>query len=227
MAITRIHVGFPKAGSTFLQQYLKAHPNVAYSFDELNNYRNTGMFDLDLKGELDGNAHVISEEQLSIWAGGRSREGLELYNMGYEIGAHKYRVASEISERFSDARILIVVRSPYSLLGSIYSQYLTAAGSFGLKRILDDAGELIFKLYDYEFVITTYQKLFGSENVLVLPFELLMDDHQKFLKTVEQFLSCHGSSFSPRQLIGQFPKTCKSWLGWSHFFQDADKTITY
>ena len=182
-----IHIGFPKAGSTFLQQYFESHPGVDYSRADLDEYRETGVLNLppDVGRVLKN--RIISGEQLSIWAGGRSKDGIETYSMDYDIKAHQRYVAAQLKRSFGEAHILIILRSPHSLVLSLYSQYLSSAGSLGLKHFLRESGELIFRLYDYGYVISEYQNLFGSKNVLVLPYEMLKDNQDKFLAEVNNF----------------------------------------
>ena len=212
MAPTRIHVGFPKAGSTFLQQYFSAHPSVAYSREELSHYRETGILDLKPTDDNSDKIRVISGEQLSIWAGGRSKDGLEPYSMDYDIRSHQHNVAIRLKELFPDSKILIVVRSPQSLVKSLYSQYLTTAGFTGLKRFLEESGELIFKLYDYSYIISMYQDLFGSGNVLVLPYELLRKDHAEFLRVIEKFFDLPSFEFRSDLVNRSIPRNVWSVL---------------
>ena len=190
-----IHIGFPKAGSTFLQQYFESHPDVDYSRADLNEYRETGVLNLPPDVDRMLKNRIISGEQLSVWAGGRSKDGIETYSMDYDIKAHQRYVATQLKHLFPEARILIVVRSPHSLLLSLYSQYLLSAGFIGLNRFLKESGDLIFRLYDYEYIIAMYQQFFGLENVLILPYEQLKDDHHGFLSAVNGFFGLSEIDF--------------------------------
>lgn len=91
------------------------------------------------------------------------------------------------------------------VIKSGYSQYVREGGAISLPTLSlqglqnrtdeeDDGGGL-----DYTFIIKRYQEAFGQENVLVLPFELLRDDEQKFFFQIEQWLGIpHFGGVIPR-----------------------------
>lgn len=206
-----IHIGFPKAGSTFLHEYFLASEVALYSDDDLLSYRKSGI--LHVKSlEEDDRVRVISDEQLVVWAGGTAKSGLEEYNIHYEIRKHQQRVAEDLKENLPDARVLIVVRSPVTLLVSLYSQYLSNAGYLGFKQFLNGSGEKIFKLFDYGFVIPLYQKLFGVGNVLVLPYELLASDSTQFLKLMESFAELPHLGFESKKVNKSIPVRAWPWV---------------
>ncbi|MCB9185945.1 MAG: sulfotransferase [Flavobacteriales bacterium] len=205
MAITRIHIGFPKTGSTFLQQYLNAHPNVVYSYDELDDYKRTGMLDIRQRAILDGQVRVISGEQLSLWAGGLIEEDPESDRLNYDGKKQQKYVAETLMHSAPNAKVLIVLRSPRSLLVSVYSQYISKGGSEEFEPFLNRLGVKICRLYDYQYTIELYQSLFGSENVLVLPFELLDTDTSQFLSVIEEFFELEHFDFNRSKINRSIP----------------------
>lgn len=207
-----IHIGFPKAGSTFLREYFTANPNVDCLIGELIQYRETGALHFNLKENSSTKMRVISDEELSIWAGGRSVDQLESYNVSYDIRSHQQKVATQLQQLFPEAKILISVRSPHSLISSLYSQYLSQGGTSGMKGFLQESGELIFKLYDYSYIISMYQDLFGSGNVLVLPYELLRKDHAEFLRVIEKFFDLPSFEFRSDLVNRSIPRNVWSVL---------------
>lgn len=179
---------------------------MLYSYDDLKDYRNTGELNLDVFRSEVNKTRVISGEQLAIWSGGPAKNGVENYNVNYDVKGQQKKVASKLKELFPQAKILVVVRSPRSLLHSLYSQYLSSAGYVGFEKFLQNTAGLVFRMYDYGYIIPMYERLFGTENVLILPYELLRQDHHKFLGLVEDFFELSHVEFEHEAVNRSIPK---------------------
>ena len=92
------------------------------------------------------------------------------------------RLAERLRATFPEARILLVFREQRALIRSMYSQHITDGGVESLGRFLDTPEPRLgrkpsFNLAVYEFdrLIALYRQLFGPDQVLALPVELLED----------------------------------------------------
>ena len=104
-------------------------------------------------------------------------------------------VVERLHEVFPDARILVVVREQRASLLSHYREYI-ANGSYGdLARFIGGpelppgfAPDCPLDHFEYDALVGHTQALFGTENVLVLPFEMLKKQHEDFLAELYQFI---------------------------------------
>jgi len=94
------------------------------------------------------------------------------------------RTADRLSRRWPDARILITVREPASMLGSLYRQYINEGGTLPPRDFLalrPPAPVYFDRVYlHYDRLCSYYAERFGRSNVCVLPYELLRGHPQDF-----------------------------------------------
>jgi hypothetical protein len=194
-----LHIGYHKTGSTYLQDHFFQAANgfsadvgdirtrIVHDFVFPDNF----AFDPDEmrrrytpfveRAEADGLRFVLSHERLS----GYPPSG------GYD----RVLIAQRLQSTFPGARILIIIREQLSLIRSLYSQYITDGGDLSLARFLETPEPQLgrmpgFRLEVYEFdrLITYYQRLFGADRVLVLPFEAMLRDLPGFLRSITDFM---------------------------------------
>lgn len=180
-----VHIGFPKAGSSFLQQYFSAHPGIHYSGDLVGDYKSSGVLhqiQLDSKADLT----VISEEQLSVWQGHLDIVGVRF--KAFDIPQKQREVCESLFQQFPQAKILIVTRGFEDVVRSMYSQYISIGGLHTLAGFQKEFGHILSSFYDYDFIIDTYISYFGKSNVVVMPFELLKHNAELFLREMEKSL---------------------------------------
>lgn len=182
-----IHIGYPKAGSTFLQQYFSAHPQITYSGNMLVNYKRTGEILVQLPENDINKTIVISEEQLSVWQGKLDIVGVKF--LDYDIEQHQKTVAEKLHTLYPAAKILIVPRGFAAALQSTYSQYISIGGILNFNNFQQQFGSIFARFYNYNYLIPVYKQLFGDENVLILPFEWLKENPEAFTRYMEQQLA--------------------------------------
>jgi hypothetical protein len=195
-----VHIGFPKAGSTFLQRRVFVEGNGFYAPWTLGSAEAVEAFvisdgysfspeqalPLFRRGledaEEKGLKPVISHEYLTGNAFNRERE------------YYGYEVSDRISRTFPNAKILLLVREQISMILSTYQQYVRQGGAFCIRKYLGE-GPLrpgfapVFdrKFLQYHYVIDRYQDLFGKDSVLVLPIEFLKENPEDFLRRLSEF----------------------------------------
>jgi hypothetical protein len=101
-------------------------------------------------------------------------------------------IRDRIHEFCPQAKILIVVREQQSLIASTYTQYLRRGGTMPIKKALThkyDSRLAFFnrEYFYYHLAVEGYMKVFGKENVLVLPYEQLKKAPEDFLSHIYTF----------------------------------------
>ncbi|MBC03156.1 MAG: hypothetical protein CMJ34_07615 [Phycisphaerae bacterium] len=111
------------------------------------------------------------------------------------------RTATRLAGLMPDARVMLVVREQTSLLESMWLQQIRIGGISGIEDFLRPAerGDHRLPVPDARFLefhrfVAFLDDLFGSDDVLVLPFELLRADPSAYLERIESF---SGIAFPP------------------------------
>ena len=203
-----VHIGFHKTGTTWMQNQLfvsssdvfiplstkkNGHSTLAkrFIFDEegyllnsFDNNENAIRSDLDALSE---NRDFDDENKVLVMSHER------LSGNPHSAGFDSSIIARRIKNAFPDAKILIVIREQSSWILSNYFQYLSIGGTHSLDKYLNtkyDGKRPGFSPshIEYHRHILDYQTKFGKENVLVLPYELLIFDKTIFIKKIEAFV---------------------------------------
>ena len=177
-----IHIGFPKAASTWFQKSFFPHVRSPRYVDRVKVNSalleaNALTFDpdnaLETLGLKRGEAGILSEEGLCGYQHNGGIDGIVTKEFAHRLKA-----------TFPDARIVIVLRSQSSVIVSLYQQYIRAGGTYGAarylfpKKYLKRPEAVTYKQprFDVDFflysrIAALYDELFGRENVHVLLFE--------------------------------------------------------
>lgn len=178
-----IHIGYAKAGSTFLQEWFAAHPELAYVKGGFGGF--SSIWDLARQG-AEPQRHVAyrvtSSEALpapSVHVGSRGHRGDD---WGFTAAAQT-AVCSTLAGLFPNARILLVTRGFRSASVSGYSQYVRRGGSRALSSLVRDAvpDDL---LWNYDRVVRLYEAAFDGR-LIAMPYELLRDDARRFIAELQ------------------------------------------
>lgn len=195
-----LHVGFHKTATTWLQRSVFAAPNSGFeshwpvrehaaihafvvpddaSFDP--DVARTPFVDGIEHAARTGSVPVISHEDLC----------------GFPVRGEYYgaQVAARLHASFPEARVLIGIREQRSMLFSMYQQYIRQYGTEPIETYLGDEGGNLDPHpvcrrdhLAYVGLIRSYQTLFGAENVLVLPIELLRSERSEYLRRLSAFV---------------------------------------
>lgn len=197
---TIIHIGYHKTGTTFLQRQvfpaLKANlvmaPDVAY-IAKSKDY-NPERFVEILKSQyiLDKYERtVISQEALS----GRAASSADW---------NEYLIARRLYQTFPNAKFLIVIRNQLEYVLSLYTFRVVKRGLE--RRNLSTYLEQIFKdslqeRLQYDKLVKHYIHLFGKENILVLAYEQLNEDHDRFVSEILKFMNINDMiEYNPQKV---------------------------
>jgi len=189
-----LHIGYPKTGTTFLQQAL-------FPYAQGINY-----IKKPVAKEL---AMIIRQDDWTFDAEAVKASLEKYFKPGKNLLSHEALVgdfdilklmnskiiADRLRRLFPEAKIIVTVRNQYDHLESMYKQYLHSGG---IKKFRDFANfrngvfempytrrwdySLYITMFDYPKLLEYYESLFGKENILVVPYELLSKDPKLFVQ---------------------------------------------
>ncbi|HWB63565.1 MAG TPA: sulfotransferase [Chitinophagales bacterium] len=182
-----IHIGFPKAGSTYLQTWFEKHPAFLYRPKAIAGFYDAhGLARYAQKTEKLHEYFVLSSEDLSVWKGDFNVVGFE--GKAYNVQQYHLNLTATLQSIFPTAKVLIITRGYSSMLLSLYSQYIKGGGTLTFKELQQHYGQYFGLLYDYNWIIEQYRKTYGADKVIVMPYELFKTDPVKFTNLLEEKL---------------------------------------
>jgi hypothetical protein len=201
-----IHVGYPKALSSWMQKHLFKPDHrfltILNSMESTISVINPSPFgftegpameyirqNLDNHPQHAGLTPVISAEML--------------IGNPYCGGFNGKQNADRLHQLFPQGKILLIVREQKQLIRSLYKTLITWGMPHSIQRLLhprDLSMAPQFNLEYLRFDLAThyYQTLFGTENVLVLPYEGFVRDPATFLHTLFTFAGQTPEASIPR-----------------------------
>lgn len=214
-----IHIGYHKAGSTWLQKNLFSQPDRGFlplcPGDSSGGRRGSPKylaryFVYAESGSLlspfeDRNEEVLDRYKTIIGEGTDlvpTISSERLSGNPHAAGFDARRICERIHDAFPEARILVVIREQVSAILSTYFQYLRNGGHRSLRHYLTTKYDgrrpgFSFDHFRYDRLIDCYQNKFSKEQVLVLPFEMLERDPQSFVSGIGSHLGIALSSALP------------------------------
>lgn len=191
-----IHVGYGKAGATFLHNWFTAHPQLVYEQYGIGGFTNimdAYPFMHTLKDVSGPVYFVTSHEDLSFWKGPVKLIGAEL--TPYPVKEHQEKVCQWLHAIMPNSMVLIITRGFESVIKSAYSQYIKVGGILPFPTFLTRFKPLLIDFWDYDYLITLYTKYFSNNNMIILPYELLQESSSSFLHHIEQKLGINSLPF--------------------------------
>lgn len=237
-----IHIGFHKTATSFLQRKIFNDKERGFCtpIDRIylrEIFIQTDPFEFDPgkvraeyrayieKALQDQRVPVLSHEQISGQPGGG---GYGLRRREKE--ASRKEIADRIYDCLPEARILIVIREQRDIIQSIYKFLIcgwhgklsATIEQFLDQSPLDDGYSPLFNMHyiEYHRIIEYYMNLFGRSSVLVLPFEWLRDDPNKFINQIRTFVDLEPSqNFSSEKVnegysaaLSEFRRVLNRWI---------------
>ncbi|MEL7147575.1 MAG: sulfotransferase [Bacteroidota bacterium] len=220
-----IHVGMAKAASTFLQKEVFSRGDFGFYYDDrkrLDFYQQvlpqiTPYYQREsclsyLEKELLSPAH--NEKLLPVWSN-------ELLSGWPSYGSYnRVLLANRLHELFPDAKILLIIREQKAAIASVYGQYIREGGTMSLKNYLTQNWVAPYfhgfnlEQYDYAKMLELYGDLFGPENVLCLPYEMLYAKTEDFFSRFNEFLhvSVDTQKLAVSKKVNRSPSHGHLWM---------------
>lgn len=176
-----LHIGYHKTATTWFQSELFAQPELGFQLlsnrnlvhkafcqpnpfcDEPNQYIQQVVSEAGAATNA-GKTFVLSHERLS----GYPSSG----------GFDSRQIADRLKLHFPNARVLCLFREQKAMILSAWRQQIVDGGGASLRRFLSPPEPTIVRIplfdpnmYKYTYLLTYYSKLFGSSNVLFVPYE--------------------------------------------------------
>ena len=198
-----IHIGFAKAASTSLQAWFTARPDIAFTADGLGGFG--GGFALANQSAEQSTTpalYVTSAEAFALPLAPSATGQLAVSDREAQ-----QRVCDVLRTLFADPLILIITRGFQGTIAAGASQYVRQGGVLSVSRLARwySEPEMIAgaDALAYDRVVRIYEQAFGAESVIVLPYELLVDDPHRFLNILEDRLGvAHREIPIPRTNVG-------------------------
>lgn len=193
-----IHIGYPKAGSKFLQNWFARHPQLAFRTSGIAGF--DSVYALEREAAVpkkDLRVRVTSLEGLSAPRGNAGEDLVDYEADTLPLEARQRQACALLQSLFPDALILIVTRGFRSMILSSYSQYVRSGGDSAFEDLIahalaargeDDHPLVSTGHWNYDRLIAGYREAFGAGNVIVMPWELLRDDPAAFVAALEDRL---------------------------------------
>lgn len=182
-----LHIGYPKAGSTYLQRWFEAHPQIAYVEGGVGGLQSAYSIAREAaEGGVDPLIRVTSSEVLSAPGPDAGRASVDYGRYAaFDMASAQSRVCTMLAALFPGATVLIVTRGFRAVIRSALSQYARSGGDADvLQLIRGQRDHDLAVAYHYDRLIGEYQRAFGESNVIVMPFELLRDEPDAFIRTI-------------------------------------------
>lgn len=195
-------MGAPKAGTTSLYNYLSNHPQIYMSPLKETNYFSGDFIkrqNLYYKVEIIPNEH----EYLSLFKGVSTEKIIGEASPSYLFYPN---IAERIKNFNASAKILIILRNPVQ---RAYSHYLMdkrlgyvkkSFEGISCKNTDNELENLYFQQYvelgKYASQVKRYIEVFNKKQVLVLLFENIVNNRQKTMNVICEFLNIDSSLLS-------------------------------
>jgi hypothetical protein len=193
-----IHIGYHKTGTKWLEHRL-FHPDHAtfYMTQEMREW--CDRFALDNPFEFDVGALHTEYAAMTPSANLRGRQPVlqmeRLSGHPHSGGFDSRAIADRLHAVFPTARVLIVVREQVEMIVSCYKQGVDVALGVPLESYIHPprVGNRLVPAFElrhfaYHHLVAYYQRQFGRERVLVLPFELLKLDAPRFVAAIAELV---------------------------------------
>lgn len=187
-----IHIGYAKAASTWLQTHLLGNQTLGFQM----------LFDtrcvrrrLALPSPFEFDADTCREYFESILQSVDPTQGVPVISCegltgSSRIGDYQRKaIGDRLVEVFPHAKIFLVFREQKSMQLAQYHQYLRRGGVYSLSRFMnppmsdhEKVPYFDWRRFEYHNLLKFYHELFGRDQVLALPLEMLEQKPERFIE---------------------------------------------
>lgn len=187
MSNTLLYIGYPKTGSTYLQEWFSKHPAIHYNGKTIGGFGNA--WDIEKYAQNPDAHHDYYVLKCSaIGMRGMVDDTVESAYTIQRIYAYQDKLANTLFKLFPEGKILLITRGFSSMLSSAWSEYIVSGGLLSFDEFYKQYSQGIVASYNYDRIVRLFREVFGERNVIALPYELLRDEPLEYLSTLEDRL---------------------------------------
>ncbi len=206
-----LHVGYIKTATTFLQNQVFAGPDEGLELAAGPQTRAQMVQEILLGDDYAFDAEATRTRLEALAADVRARGNLPVWSEEMLLGnppARRYdgfANARKLQMVYPNAKVLITIRRQPAIALSIYREYVLGGGALPLRGVIGSGDEALSytpilrpEFLFFDRAIRHYVGLFGAENLLVLPQEMLSADPAAYFAALSQFTGCTIAPDRPR-----------------------------
>jgi hypothetical protein len=196
-----LHIGYPKAASTFLVRFLENHPQITVDQFQLSDLLQPIAGTLAIcEKPCSGKVHVSKDENVaeSVCVVGEVKNWQRyLYVPGAwdlvknDVIVDPIEAASRLHKVHPGAKVLLVVREQTDWLQSVY-KFVMSQLPWSRRSFADycstPSGIVLLQAGHFDQTIRAYIDLFGSDRVRVLRFEDILGAPKRFTAELCDFI---------------------------------------
>jgi len=217
-----IHPGFHKTGTTWLQQQLFNDRNYFHSMFTHEEIDGLFVRPHDLEFSTKATLAAVDERRSKTGANTIDIISSEILSGLIFTGSRTNKsMAERLAASCGKAKILLTVRAQMPIVQSIYFQYIKRGGRLNIDDFLSYQPEPGYGWFNssviaFDQLASCYAELFGQENVMVLPQELLARDRPTYVDHIMRFAGGKGFGtdikIEDRPREGVSPPASGVWL---------------
>jgi hypothetical protein len=188
-----IHIGYHKTGTSWLQK--EVFPTVSNAWQPYNYQEISDRFVHASSYSFDA-SEILREARERAPSGADSKILLlsneRLSGSPHSGGFDQRYIARRLKDTFPDAKIVIGIREQLSCIESCYKEYVRGGGIASLEQYIHPPRPEHFPYFNPDFfkyyrLVSQYINMFGKDNVLVLPIEILKSSPKSYLSKLGNF----------------------------------------
>ncbi len=207
-----LHIGYPKAASTFLVGFLQSHPQITVDQFQLSDLLqpNAGALSMRQKPCAD-KVHVSKDENVaeSVCVVGDLKNWQRyLYTpdawdrVKNDVIVDPAEAAARLHKVHPEAKVLIVIREQSDWMQSVY-KFVMSQLPWNRRSFTDycttPSGVVLLQAGHFDQTIRAYIEIFGSNRIRVLRFEDIVGAPHRFSAQLFGFLGVSGRQIPPRR----------------------------
>lgn len=196
-----LHVGYMKTATTYLQASVFNNENIGLGVPLDGKGRGLIVKEVILSDGYSFDKLAASERLEAAAAPLRERDLIPVWSDETFLGEpvtrryDGYVNALRLHSILPNAKVLITIREQKALAYSMYVEYLRQDGLVSLEGFIGTGNEdlsmspiLRSDYLFYDRAVSFYHRIFGKDNVLVLPYELLKVDRAAYFSKLARFI---------------------------------------
>jgi Sulfotransferase family len=192
-----VHIGYHKTGTNWLQGHAFRSRELGFALvasEGKIKQRVVAPHDLDFDSER---CRESFAGQIAAAAGEGLVPVLSAERLCGDVFYGAYdsaRIAERLASVWPNAKVLIVIREQVQMVVSSYQQYVQMGGPLSLENYArrppsktPHPSPFVLLHLEYDRLIRHYHRLFGTQQILVLPYELFRSEPADFVRRLASF----------------------------------------